>query len=192
VKQRPPARRDQADRPRAGHDQVAVRRERVGIEAAAADDEPLGAAQVGGVDAAAVRRERERVWAEGDLAAVAWVEAARAPDDPAAEEQNEGAGPRAPEAEVRAPPSSGATAVPGEPVPRQPHYGPVRLELEAAAAVPKHDRGRHARPARDRRPAGVGEGAGGRERRDHRRKYGHELSASPAQKAHRPGVTSDR
>src|SRR5205814_1626411 len=142
--------RGERDRVRAGDDQVTAAGEAVRVETATAGDEPLGAVQVGQVDTVAVGGERERVRAEGDAPAVARVEAARPPDDPAVEKKEKASHTGAADVEVGAVAAAGSVAMSGEPVPGQPADLAVGCELEAAAARPEHERCRHRWSARKR------------------------------------------
>src|SRR5436305_11243557 len=72
---------DDHERVMRNDDQVAVPREIVRVEAAAAEDEPLGPPEVREIHTLVVVGERELARPEGEVAAEAAVRAPRAPDE---------------------------------------------------------------------------------------------------------------
>ena len=168
----------------AAHDQSAGVVEVVGLEATAAEDEVLRAAQVGEEDAASVGGEGEPLRTERDGAAVVRVEVVRAPDEVAVPKKEVGARAVAAEVQLRSPAAAGSAAVAGEPVARQARDAPTRGEQKAAAACAQHDRRRQRGAIRQRRPARVrrhGGGQRGQQDGDHHDEYERASATGPSE-----------
>ena len=128
-----PLRREDGDRPAARDDQAAAREEVVRVASATGEDEALGAAEVGEEDALVIGREGKPPGSEGDVAAGVRIQAAGAPDEPPATEDEDAAGAVAANLQIGAVAASGAGGVGGEPAARQPPDATARFESEAAA-----------------------------------------------------------